>query len=609
MSPVNVKPESLNAWSSLASIAASVLVSGKLCTARRRLTFWLTEGSTFATTITSWVAGTIFSTVLFGLTSSSTAAALTEPRARTAPAGISRRRWRSNQDCGAAAAAGAAGGTGCPESGCGAGVRSPSILIWGMPHSINSPVAGNLLAARGRCQGVAEMQRGEGLHLVRREPRAAAGLVLPLDLLVDGRHPGVVFAHLGCALQPQCRVDPVGDAGQPGPVVDGDAERPVENTRRVEDVVNLLVLEQAVGVNAGAGHVEAGAGEGVVRGQRRPQPVAEIGRRASDRGGVDAGRLAAQTGVIDDQRFEWRVTGPLAETEERTIGGGAAIEPSGDGVDFAAMEIIVPVPLEMLGRDSEALGEEAHQPRHAAGQSGFWPWKAETHRVAEPELDGDARLSAKLLQRGHQWRDEAVQIGARQILEVDARTDAGVDHGADDPRIVGGCLTARSVHLEVDVVVGGGNQDAGFLDAGRLHRPQILQRRAHPGRHLRARPWLAGGDCLAIDRRVGEELGLPDHRPAQLVQQVVQMDNLLDAVGRPRLRAIAKGGVRDPDIGGRGQRHGFRLEADRRDAAVGKVLAQQIRLGAIQHDPLYAYVDLYCNLLTATIGSRRLERA
>src|SRR6266480_3285583 len=453
MSPVNVKPESLNAWSSLASIAASVLVSGKLCTARRRLTFWLTEGSTFATTITSWVAGTIFSTVLFGLTSSSTAAALTEPRARTAPAGISRRRWRSNQDCGAAAAAGAAGGSGCPESGCGAGVRSPSILIQGMPHSINSPASGNLLAARGRCRGVAEMQRGEGLHLVGREPRAAAGLVLALDLAVDRRHPGVVFAHLGRALQAQRRVDPVGDAGQPGPVVDGDAERPVENARRVEDVVDLLVLEQAVGVNAGAGHDEAGAGKRIVRGQRRPQLVAEIGRRASDRGGVDAGRLAAQTGVIDDQRFEWRIAGPLAEAEERTIGGGAAVEPGGDGVDFAAMEIIVPVPFELLGCDAEALREESHQPRHAAGQGGFRPGEAEAHRVAEPELDGHARLSTKLLQRGHQWRDDAVQIGASQILEVDSGTEAGVDHSADDPRIVVGCLTTRPVHLEVDVVV------------------------------------------------------------------------------------------------------------------------------------------------------------
>src|SRR2546423_2245900 len=266
--------------------------------------------------MTSALAGTIFSIVDVGLARIRTAAALMAPRARTAPAGISRRRWRSNQDGAAGAAAGAAGGTGCPESGCGAGVRSPSIFLWAMPHSINSPVAGNLLAARGRCQGVAEMQRGEGLHLVGRESRAAAGLVLPLDLTVDGRHPGVVFAHLGGALQAKRRVDPVGDAGQPGPVVDGNAEWPVENARRVEDVVNLLVLEQAVGVDAGAGHVEAGAGERIVRGQRRPQLVAEIGRRASDRGGVDAGRLAAQTGVIDDQRFEWRGCGrPLHDDE------------------------------------------------------------------------------------------------------------------------------------------------------------------------------------------------------------------------------------------------------------------------------------------------------
>src|SRR5205807_4146487 len=106
---------------------------------------------------------------------------------------------------------------------------------------------------------------------------------------------------------------------------------------------------------------------------RRPQLVVEIRSRPSDRGGIDPGRLAAQTGVIDDQGFEWRVAGPLAEAEERTVGGGADIEPGGDGVDIAAMEIIVPVPLEVLGRDAETLREEAHQPRYAAGQRGFRP--------------------------------------------------------------------------------------------------------------------------------------------------------------------------------------------------------------------------------------------
>ena len=84
------------------------------------------------------------------------------------------------------------------------------------------------------------------------------------------------------------------------------------------------------------------------------------------------------------------------------------------------------------------------------------------------------------------------------------------------------------------------------------------------------------------------------------------MDDLLHAVGRPCLLAIPKSRVRDPDVGGQGQRHGIRLEADRRDAAVGKVLAQQIRLDAIQHASLYAYIDLSCNLLTATISSRTL---
>src|SRR5439155_400549 len=178
--------------------------------------------------------------------------------------------------------------------------------------------------------------------------------------------------------------------------------------------------------------------------------------------------------------------------------------------------------------------------------------------------------------------------------------------GAHDPRVVVGGLAARAIHLEVDVVIGGRHQDAGFLDAGRLDGPQIVQRRAHPGRHLGPRSLLTGGDRLAIDGGVGEELGLANHRPAQLVQEVVEMDDLLDGVRSTGLLAIPKCRVRNPDVRGEGLRNSVGLKADRRDPAIGKVLAQQVRFRAVQHASLYAYVDLYCNLLTAAISSRTL---
>src|SRR5438132_135399 len=189
---------------------------------------------------------------------------------------------------------------------------------------------------------------------------------------------------------------------------------------------------------------------------------------------------------------------------------------------------------------------------------------------------------------------------------VAAGTQAGIDHGADHPRVVFGRLAARAIHLQVDVVVRGRYQDAGFLDAGCLDGLEVVQRRAHPGRYLRARPSLTGGNRLEVDGGVGEELRLADHRATQLVQQVVEIDDLLDGVGRSRLLTIAKRGVRNPDVRGEGLRDRIGFEADRWDPAIGKIMAQQIRLRAILHSSLYAYVDLYCNLLTATTSSRTL---
>src|SRR5256885_12293784 len=106
--------------------------------------------------MTSALAGTIFSIMDVGLARIRTAAALMAPRARTAPAGISRRRWRSNQDGGAAAAAaGAARGASWPETGRGGRRQAPSIFIQGVPHNTQPPPSGQLVAERGRFPGAA----------------------------------------------------------------------------------------------------------------------------------------------------------------------------------------------------------------------------------------------------------------------------------------------------------------------------------------------------------------------------------------------------------------------------------------------------------------------
>jgi hypothetical protein len=75
-------------------------------------------------------------------------------------------------------------------------------------------------------------------------------------------------------------------------------------------------------------------------------------------------------------------------------------------------------------------------------------------------------------------------------------------------------------------------------------------------------------------------------RAPYTVEQTVEMDDLLDRVRRSRLLAVAEGGVGDPGVRRQRLRDGVELEADRRDPAVGEVIAQQVRLGALDHDLL-----------------------
>ena len=173
-------------------------------------------------------------------------------------------------------------------------------------------------------------------------------------------------------------------------------------------------------MDPGAGHVESGARERVVCGKRRAKLVSEKGGRPGDRRRVDATRITGQADVIDYQRFERRVAGPLAKSEERAVRGRAAVEPGGHGVDFAPVKIVMPMPFEVLRFDPESAREELHQARHAARQRCFRPGQPEPHRVAEPELHRYAGLPSQLLQRSDQRSDEPVEVGTRQVLEMAA---------------------------------------------------------------------------------------------------------------------------------------------------------------------------------------------
>src|SRR5438105_13569221 len=133
-----------------------------------------------------------------------------------------------------------------------------------------------------------------------------------------------------------------------------------------------------------------------------------------------------------------------------------------------------------------------------------------------------------------------------------ARPKAGVDDGADNPGIVSRRLASGAVHFQVDVVVGGRHQDAGLLYAGGDHGLQVIERSPYPGGHLGTAALLARRDRLPSEWCVGEELGLPDDRPAQFRQQVIETNDLVARVRRPGLLAVPKRRVRDPGFVGPG---------------------------------------------------------
>ena len=248
------------------------------------------------------------------------------------------------------------------------------------------------------------------------------------------------------------------------------------------------------------------------------------------------------------------------------------------------------VPFEVLRTDAERAGKELDQARDPAGKRRLGPGQAEAHGVAEAELDRQSGAPADVLQRFDQRRDEAVQVRSGQILEMNTRADAGVDHGLNHPGVVVGGLPAGPVHLQIDVVIGRRGQDARLPYAAGAHGVEVAERCPHPGCDLGTGPLLAGGDRLPVERRVGKKLSLPQDRPAHRREQVIKVDDLLEGVWRPGLLAIAKGRVRDPDRGGTRHPDRLRIETNRRDPAVGKVLAQQVRFARIDHVTI---IDLY----------------
>ena len=194
-------------------------------------------------------------------------------------------------------------------------------------------------------------------------------------------------------------------------------------------------------------HIEAGAGKGIIRGQRRAEYIAEVGGGPGDRGRVDARQVALEAQIIDDECLERRVAGSLAKPEKGDIRRRAVIQPSGHSVHLAAVKVVVPVPFQLCWSDAKGSRKELHEARNAAGQRRLRPGQAEAHRVAEPELHRNAGCAADFLKLRHEWGDKAPQVGPGQVFEVNPWPEPGIDYGANHPGVFLGGLAPRPLHL------------------------------------------------------------------------------------------------------------------------------------------------------------------
>ena len=280
-------------------------------------------------------------------------------------------------------------------------------------------------------------------------------------------------------------VDPVDDSRLARLVGDLEHDGPLQDLRRVEDVVDLLVLHETVEVHAGPRDVELGADEGVVGGDLEVHLAPEVVGDLRDHRRVDPVVFAVKLDVLEDKALDGRVSRALADAHQGPVGAAAAIEPGRRGVDQGLVEIVVAVPLEQVPGDARILDEGPDDLVHAPGQGRAGIGDPVAHGVAEADLDVDAALLAQLHQLDGKGDHEAVDVRPGEILEMAPGDDPRLEDGPHHVEIHLHGLLARDAQLEEDVVVGHRGEDARLLETHLLDEGDVLLHGADPAGDLR----------------------------------------------------------------------------------------------------------------------------
>ena len=198
------------------------------------------------------------------------------------------------------------------------------------------------------------------------------------------------------------------------------------------------------------------------------------------------------------------------------------------------------------------------------------------------DLDRNAVLRLQLHELECERDDEAVDVGAGDVLQVAARADALLKTFADDVQVVIHRFAAGHFQLQEDVVVRAGNEDAGLLHADVAHEAEVLFLRADPARDLGVLipPLHALIHGVAVTLFIQKEFALPD-QPVRAAETVEFIENVKDLFGRVRragLLSVAERRVGDPDLLRHVVGNSSVVEGDLRDLGVREHIPEDVGL-------------------------------
>ena len=169
-----------------------------------------------------------------------------------------------------------------------------------------------------------------------------------------------------------------------------------------------------------------------------------------------------------------------------------------------------------------------------AGHGSFGIGNAVAHCIAGTDLNRNTCLAAQSLQLIDKGNNESIEVCSGDVLQMAARDDTCIESILNGTQIVVQTLLTGHLHFFEDVIVGAADQNTGFLNAKVFDELKVFLTCTNPAGNFGEFQIEAHAlfKCFTILFAVDEELGLTDDtvRAAQLIQQLIDINNLINAV-------------------------------------------------------------------------------